>query len=174
MSIRGGVLVRGTSNSNSRGSAEDRRRRRAYLVERDGWPCAGIVLCWRCGVPLLQDDDPEAPGQAVTVDRIVPGADGGRYTRDNIRAACAGCNSETGGALGGARAQAARSTHARIHAGVRDSVTHESPTVPMVERIDAARTSHASSHAMHAAGPCTGAPPSLQGGPVRTEQDSAA
>lgn len=174
MSTRGGVLQRGTSNSNSRGSAEDRRRRRAYLVERDGWPCAGIVLCWRCGVPLLQDDDPEAPGQAVTVDRIVPGAEGGRYTRDNIRAACAGCNSETGGQLGGMRSARARSTHGPMHAPGQGYVTPDTPTVPTLEGIDAARTSHGSTHTVHAPGPCTGAPPSLQGGPVRPDQGRAA
>jgi hypothetical protein len=35
----------------------------------------------------------------ITVDRIVPGRDGGTYRRNNIRPACGPCNSETGGAL---------------------------------------------------------------------------
>lgn len=174
MSTRGGVLTRGTSNGNSRGSAEDRRRRRAYLVQRDGWPCAGIVLCWRCHVPLLQDEDPEAPGQGVTVDRIMPGAEGGRYTRDNIRAACAGCNSETGGQLGGMRSARARSTHGSMHAPGQSYVTPESSTVCTLEGIDAAPSSHEPMHAMHDTGPCTGTPPSLQGGPVRPDQGRAA
>ena len=34
---------------------------------------------------------------ALTIDRIVPGCRGGTYRRNNIRPACAGCNSETGG-----------------------------------------------------------------------------
>lgn len=47
--------------------------------------------CYRCGVLLTVD--------TVTVDRIVPGCKGGTYRRNNIRPACGGCNSETGGAL---------------------------------------------------------------------------
>lgn len=101
MATRGGVVQRGTSNSHSRGSSEDRRRRRAWLVLTFGWPLLGIVLCYRCHVPLLQDEDPAAPGQAVTVDRIVPGCRGGRYVRGNIRPACGACNSETGGGTRG-------------------------------------------------------------------------
>lgn len=90
---------RGTSNRLVNGSSHDRRRRRAYLVARFGWPALGLVCCYLCGVPLLQDEDPEAPGQSVTADRIVPGCRGGRYTRDNVRPACGPCNSETGGRL---------------------------------------------------------------------------
>jgi len=101
MATRGGVVLRGTSNGNSRGSAASRRARRAWLVARYGWAELGLVLCYLCSVPLLQDEDPAAPGQAVTVDRIVPGCRGGRYVRDNIRPACGSCNSETGGALRG-------------------------------------------------------------------------
>lgn len=46
--------------------------------------------CYRCGELLTFE--------TVTVDRIVPGCRGGRYVRNNIRPACAACNSETGGA----------------------------------------------------------------------------
>jgi 5-methylcytosine-specific restriction endonuclease McrA len=49
------------------------------------------VRCWRCGKLLTLVE--------MTVDRIIPGCRGGRYTRDNIRPACARCNSETGGAV---------------------------------------------------------------------------
>lgn len=93
------MTKRGTTNRNARGSVANRRARRAYLVRTFGWPEIGIVLCYLCDVPLLQDEDPEAPGQSVTADRIIPGCRGGRYVRGNIRPACAGCNSETGGAL---------------------------------------------------------------------------
>lgn len=47
--------------------------------------------CYRCGCLLTVD--------TVTVDRIKPGCKGGTYRRENIRPACGGCNSETGGAL---------------------------------------------------------------------------
>lgn len=85
------VARRGTSNTNDRGSSYDRAARRAFLLAKhgDGVTCP----CYRCGVTL---DD-----ATITVDRIRPGCDGGRYTRDNIRPACAPCNSETGGALAG-------------------------------------------------------------------------
>lgn len=94
---------RGTSNGNSSGSNRDRARRRAWLVDTYGWRLpdgSGIVLCWKCHVTLLQDDDPEAPGQSVTVDRIVPGCRGGRYVHGNIRPACSPCNTSDGGRLG--------------------------------------------------------------------------
>ena len=95
---------RGTSNGCARGSAADRRARRAYLVDTFGWRLpdgTGVVCCYRCAVPLLEHEDPEAPGQAVTVDRIVPGVLGGRYVRGNVRPACGPCNSETGAELVG-------------------------------------------------------------------------
>jgi hypothetical protein len=110
---------RGTSNSNDRGSTEDRRRRREWLVETyranvdglaspdgsvvlgpapiaDGWITEGLRVvpvcrCYRCGVLLSVD--------TVTVDRIVPGCRGGTYRRNNIRPACGPCNSETGARL---------------------------------------------------------------------------
>lgn len=80
---------RGTSNTNARGNSYDRAARRAYLLSAfgDGATCP----CYRCGA--------EVDATTITVDRVVPGRDGGRYTRDNIRPACGTCNSETGGAL---------------------------------------------------------------------------
>lgn len=102
MSVR-----RGTSNGNVNGNAEDRRRRRQWLVETyranvDVVNPAGLNVvplgqalpacrCYRCGTLLTVE--------TVTVDRIIPGCRGGRYTRNNIRPACAPCNSETGGAI---------------------------------------------------------------------------
>lgn len=49
--------------------------------------------CYRCGCLLTV--------ASVTVDRIIPGCQGGTYRRDNIRPACSGCNSLTGGRLKG-------------------------------------------------------------------------
>ena len=84
---------RGTTNGNSRGSVEDRRRRREWLVQTYladvqlfGYPAC---RCYRCGTLLTVD--------IVTVDRIIPGCCGGTYRRNNIRPACADCNSVTGG-----------------------------------------------------------------------------
>lgn len=111
------TATRGTTNRDARGSTEDRRRRRAYLVAtyranrdvgavdiRAGWAVLGTRLfpvplgdgqpacrCYRCGELLTVD--------TVTVDRIIPGCEGGTYRRNNIRPACGSCNSETGGAL---------------------------------------------------------------------------
>lgn len=54
---------------------------------------AGGVMacrCYRCGYLLTED--------TVTIDRIIPGCQGGTYRRTNIRPACGPCNSETGGA----------------------------------------------------------------------------
>lgn len=105
------MTYRGTSNSNSRGSSTDRRRRREYLIEAfradvdldledrsravelgEGIPCAP---CYLCGELLTVE--------TVTVDRIKPGIEGGTYERSNIRPACGHCNSSTGGILGNAR-----------------------------------------------------------------------
>jgi hypothetical protein len=87
--------VRGTSNSNARGSSYSRRRRREYLIEAyQSDEGHGFCRCYRCGQLLTVN--------TVTVDRIVPGCKGGRYVRHNIRPACGPCNSETGGALRGA------------------------------------------------------------------------
>lgn len=104
---------RGTSNGNSSGSAEDRRRRRVWLLETyradvdadihnrstDGklWEVPlgeGQIACrcYRCGI-LMTDGF----RGLLTVDRIIPGADGGTYRRDNIRPACSDCNEKTGG-----------------------------------------------------------------------------
>ena len=86
---------RGTSNSNDRGSSKDRHARMVWLLATFS-PKLGPDEAWcefNCGniVNLL----------TITVDRYpIPGCRGGRYTRDNIRPACASCNSEGGGRLG--------------------------------------------------------------------------
>lgn len=102
---------RGTSNANQRGGSEARRRRREWLVTTfranadlyvipfetpvETETCLGMgtpaCRCYRCGVLLTVD--------TVTVDRIIPGAHGGTYRRNNIRPACGACNSSTGGSV---------------------------------------------------------------------------
>lgn len=85
------VSRRGTTNSNDRGSAAQRRVRKQWLLDQFGngtvAPCA-----FDCGT--LVDLS------TVTVDRHpTPGCRGGRYTKDNIRPACGQCNSRHGGGL---------------------------------------------------------------------------
>lgn len=109
------MVGRGTSNGNERGSSEDRKRRKLYLVQtyradkdlssfsisdpnRPWLPPRHTEVplysgepacrCYRCGKLLSVE--------TVTVDRIVPGCEGGTYRRNNIRPACGTCNSSTG------------------------------------------------------------------------------
>lgn len=84
--------MRGTSNRNVRGNSADRAARRRYLVRAYESDVPGHCRCYRCGGLLTED--------TVTVDRIVPGCEGGTYRRENIRPACSDCNQETGSALG--------------------------------------------------------------------------
>jgi HNH endonuclease len=106
---------RGTSNGNVRGGSPERRRRREWLVQTyranqdvvempfplpyalhtDLGQGVPACRCYRCGQLLTVD--------TVTVDRIVPGCQGGTYRRDNIRPCCGPCNSETGGSTRGKR-----------------------------------------------------------------------
>lgn len=86
---------RGTSNSNSRGGSKDRRIRKQWLLDNFGdgesAPCS-----FGCGTLVTFD--------TITVDRFpIPGIEGGTYKRDNIRPACAPCNSSAGAVLGAAR-----------------------------------------------------------------------
>jgi 5-methylcytosine-specific restriction endonuclease McrA len=102
------------TNRNERGSSEDRRRRKDHLMhvyradqdatvagegknavvvavpKGEGTPA---VRCFRCGILLTL--------LTITVDRIIPGCQGGTYRRTNIRPACSKCNNEIGGTGGG-------------------------------------------------------------------------
>jgi 5-methylcytosine-specific restriction endonuclease McrA len=80
---------RGTTNTNDRGSAKNRRDRKHWLLDTFGdgtW-----ADCFHCGIVL--------DFGTLTVDRIVPGILGGKYTRNNIRPACMTCNSLDGTSL---------------------------------------------------------------------------
>lgn len=78
---------RETSNANQRGSSSDRRARKLWLLKKYAI-APGIALCCFCAKWLHFD--------IITVDRIVPGCQGGKYTRDNIRPACGRCNARHG------------------------------------------------------------------------------
>lgn len=88
--------MRGTTNRNARGGSKARRARREWLVKMFAANVRGfdgeiVCRCYRCATLLSV--------ATVTVDRIIPGCRGGTYRRNNIRPACAVCNSETGGGL---------------------------------------------------------------------------
>jgi hypothetical protein len=93
--------VRGTTNGNVRGNSKDREARRRWLVTTFRANLDAFVVsepaplpacrCYRCGILLTLNN--------VTVDRIIPGCQGGSYRRGNIRPACSSCNSETGGRI---------------------------------------------------------------------------
>jgi hypothetical protein len=98
--------TRGTTNGNARGSVYNRRQRRAWLVLTYASDVPGFVRCYRCGCLLFNPDKAiprevldRAGAVRLTVDRIVPGCQGGTYRRENIRPACGPCNSETGGGV---------------------------------------------------------------------------
>lgn len=81
---------RGRSNTNERGSSHNRRARREWLLGPKA-PFGGDgekVPCHECGAMLTN--------KTMFVDRIIPGEQGGRYTRDNIRPHCASCSCRQG------------------------------------------------------------------------------
>jgi len=85
-----GKWTRRATNTNSRGSSADRRRRREYLINTfgDGNTC----VCSHCPAVLTVS--------TVNVDRIIPGWQGGTYRRENIRPSCWPCGNKQGGAMG--------------------------------------------------------------------------
>lgn len=82
------MTARGTSNTNVRGSAKDRRALTLWLLVEfgDGSTCA---CSFECGSVL--------DSTTLTKDRYpIPGRKGGRYVRGNVRPACLTCNSHYG------------------------------------------------------------------------------
>lgn len=84
-------------SKNERGSSADRRARRAFLLRTfgDGVTCP----CVTCGKML---DD-----KTVTVDRILPGHEGGRYVRSNIQPMCLRCAGQQGASITNRKKRAA-------------------------------------------------------------------
>ncbi len=84
-----------TNGQDKRGSSKDRKARRLWLLS-DKAPFGGNGEV----VPCALGDQPDCAilvdMTTMEVDRIVPGAFGGRYTRDNIRPTCIRCNKEAG------------------------------------------------------------------------------
>lgn len=84
-----------TNGQDKRGNSKDRAARRRYLLS----PAAGFggngetVMCALGNLPGC---DVTVDYDTMEVDRIIPGAFGGRYTRDNIRPTCRPCNQAAG------------------------------------------------------------------------------
>ncbi len=72
-----------------RGNTEDRKRRRKFLLTKFG--NGKTVDCVHCGKKLTE--------KTLTVDRIVPECQGGRYDRGNIQPSCKPCNDKRGSKL---------------------------------------------------------------------------
>lgn len=79
-----------------------------FLGDDDVVVALPACRCYRCGDLLTVE--------TVTADRRKPGAEGGTYARPNIRPACSGCNSSTGGALGASRRNRNQPTRERQYA----------------------------------------------------------
>lgn len=127
---------RSTSNSNVRGNTEQRRKRKAWLVEHwranstrvtavvDGEPVGrnthdvdSLVRLWeRWGFtdivvhPTCRcwECGTLLTAETVVADRIVPGSEGGSYARNNLRPHCKDCSERQGGRIGQVRKAARR------------------------------------------------------------------
>lgn len=91
---------RGTTNRNQRGSAQERRALKTWMLAVFG---DGITApCSFCDRELLFSQ--------ITKDRFpIPGRKGGRYKRGNVRPACLSCNASEG-----ARQAAIERTEAKL------------------------------------------------------------
>lgn len=79
------TVTRGSTNTNDRGSSYDRRARKNWLLSTCDLDLPETQCrCVYCAKILVYE--------TLTVDRIVPGARGGTYRRDNIQPACNACN----------------------------------------------------------------------------------
>lgn len=78
--------MRGTTNTNVRGSAEGRRRRKQALLNRDG--DGTTAPCWECATPVT--------ARTMVADRVVPGCRGGTYRLSNLRTHCRACSEAQG------------------------------------------------------------------------------
>lgn len=84
-----------TNGQDKRGSSKDRKARRVWLLsEKAGWGGNGEVV--PCALGTEPDCSLLVDMVTMEVDRIIPGAEGGRYVRTNIRPTCVRCNKEAG------------------------------------------------------------------------------
>lgn len=67
---------------NARGNSKDRAARKKWMLSHFG---NGVMAnCWECRTPVDYE--------TMVIDRIIPGKDGGRYVRGNIRPQCHSCS----------------------------------------------------------------------------------
>jgi 5-methylcytosine-specific restriction endonuclease McrA len=87
-------MQRESRKHDKRGNKYDRRERKLWLLGAKESRMYGMapfggdgtcVPCVHCHMPLTLAN--------LTEDRILPGSQGGRYTRDNIQPSCLPCNS---------------------------------------------------------------------------------
>lgn len=114
---------RSTSNRNARGGSEDRRKRKAWLIETYradvDMPHIAIPLSAKTfdeamayarlvevpfgeGIPAARcyRCGTLVTAETVICDRIIPGCLGGTYRRNNIRPSCQTCSELQGGEIG--------------------------------------------------------------------------
>jgi 5-methylcytosine-specific restriction endonuclease McrA len=84
-----------TNGQDKRGNPTDRRNRKLWLLsEKAPWGGNGEVV--PCALGTQADCDMLVSYETMEVDRIVPGAEGGRYIRSNVRPTCVKCNKAAG------------------------------------------------------------------------------
>jgi 5-methylcytosine-specific restriction endonuclease McrA len=84
-----------TDGQDKRGNSKDRAARRRYLLDpKAGFGGNGEVVL--CALGTVADCAMLVDYKTMEVDRIVPGAEGGRYIRSNIRPTCRPCNEAAG------------------------------------------------------------------------------
>lgn len=88
--------ARGTSNSNIRGSASDRRARKLWILSAAaGFGGNGKTV--PCARSKTHCNKTKLTFETMQVDlHPIPGILGGRYTRDNVRPLCIDCNRALG------------------------------------------------------------------------------
>lgn len=92
------MSARGTTNTNSRGSAASRRARKAWVL-REFDPDLGPDQA-RCHLGVADGCLRVVDFTTVSIDRWpIPGCQGGSYRRGNIRPVCLPCNSKDGGSI---------------------------------------------------------------------------
>lgn len=90
---------RGTSNSMTRGSSYARRKRKQWLLDEFG---DGTTA--ECRLQVSEKCLGSVDFDTISVDRHpIPGCQGGKYVKGNIRPSCGPCNASDGGTLGGIR-----------------------------------------------------------------------
>lgn len=88
-------MDRKIKGSDPRGNSYARRARKIWLLSPEsGFGGDGVTV--PCATQRESDCTRFVDYGSMEVDRIVPGAEGGRYVRGNVRPACRKCNQADG------------------------------------------------------------------------------